>query len=38
MTDYNTSVKNCIEFYGYNNLELNKFNNYIDSLKGFLDE
>ena len=33
MTDYNTSVNNSIEFYGYNNIELKKFRNYIDSFE-----
>jgi len=34
MTDYNASVKNDIDFCGYNNLELQKFN-YIESFDGF---
>jgi len=34
ITDYNASVKNSIGFYGYNNLELKKFN-YIDSFESF---
>ncbi len=32
MTDYNASVKNGIEFYGYNNIELKEFN-YVESFK-----
>jgi len=35
MTDYNASVKNGIEFYGYNNIELKIFN-YIDSFDRFI--
>lgn len=34
MTDYNASVLNGIGFYGYNNLELEKFN-YIENFKDF---
>lgn len=34
MTDYNASKQNNILFYGYNNLELKKFN-YIDSFREF---
>lgn len=34
MTDYNASIKNGIGFYGYNNLELNKFD-YIESFEEF---
>ncbi|PHS55789.1 MAG: haloacid dehalogenase [Sulfurimonas sp.] len=34
ITDYNASTKNDIVFYGYNNLELKKFN-YIESFKEF---
>ena len=35
MTDYNASVQNGIEFYGYNNLELKQFGNYIGSFREF---
>ena len=35
MTDYNASTKNGIEFYGYNNIELKKFN-YIDNFDRFI--
>lgn len=31
MTDYNASVQNNIIFYGFNNIELKKFGNYIDN-------
>jgi len=34
MTDYNAALKNGIKFYGYNNLELKKFD-YIDTLSEF---
>jgi len=34
ITDYNASQKNGIRFYGYNNLELRKFN-YIESFENF---
>jgi len=34
ITDYNASVKNGIEFYGYNNIELKKYN-YIDTFQEF---
>ena len=34
MTDYNASVKNNIEFYGYNNQDLKQFK-YIDSFEDF---
>ena len=34
ITDYNASVKNEIGFYGYNNIELKKFD-YIDTFKEF---
>ena len=34
ITDYNASQKNGIGFYGYNNLELHKFN-YIESFENF---
>ena len=33
MTDYNASIKNDIKFYGYNNVELKQFANYIDSFQ-----
>lgn len=36
MTDYNASMQNGIEFYGYNNAELKKFN-YINCFEGFLN-
>ena len=36
MTDYNASKKNGIKFYGYNNLELKQFGNYIDSFTEFI--
>ena len=35
ITDYNASVKNGIQFYGYNNIDLKKFGNYIDSFEEF---
>lgn len=35
VTDYNAAKKNKIEFYGYNNLELKKYGNYIDSFGEF---
>jgi len=35
MTDYYSAVKNGIKFYGYNNLKLRKYGNYIDSFEGF---
>ncbi|MFK5974995.1 MAG: HAD hydrolase-like protein [Sulfurovum sp.] len=35
MTDYNASMNNAINFYGYNNSDLKKFDNYIDSFKEF---
>lgn len=35
MTDYNASIKNNIVFYGYNNLELKQFCNYVDSFQEF---
>jgi len=34
MTDYNASLENCIGFYGYNNIELSKYN-YIKDFKEF---
>jgi len=34
ITDYNASIKNSIGFYGYNNIELKRFN-YIESFKDF---
>jgi phosphoglycolate phosphatase-like HAD superfamily hydrolase len=34
ITDYNASIKNGIGFYGYNNIELKKFD-YIESFKEF---
>jgi len=34
MTDYNAALKNGIEFYGYNNTDLKKFN-YIDTFRTF---
>lgn len=36
ITDYNAAVKNGIKFYGYNNLELKKYGNYIENFEGFL--
>lgn len=35
ITDYNAAVINKIEFYGYNNSNLKKYNNYIESFKEF---
>jgi len=35
MTDYQASVRNGIEFYGYNNIKLQKFN-YINSMQLFM--
>lgn len=35
MTDYNAAIKNNIVFYGYNNLELKKLENYIDKFETF---
>lgn len=35
ITDYNAAVKNKITFFGYNNLELKKLGNYIDSFEEF---
>jgi len=34
MTDYNAALKNGIEFYGYNNTDLKKFN-YIETFRTF---
>ncbi len=36
ITDYNAAVKNGIKFYGYNNLELKKYGNYIENFESFL--
>lgn len=33
MTDYNASMENSIKFYGFNNSELKKLENYIDSFR-----
>jgi len=35
VTDYNASKLNNLEFYGYNNIELKQFGNYIDSFMEF---
>lgn len=36
ITDYNASKFNDIIFYGYNNIDIKKYGNYIESFKGFL--
>ena len=33
MTDYNAAKKNRIVFFGYNNIELKKFHNYIKTFE-----
>ena len=35
MTDYNASIINNIEFYGYNNIDLKVYKNYIEDFKVF---
>ena len=35
ITDYNASVDNAISFYGYNNISLKQYDNYISTFKDF---
>jgi phosphoglycolate phosphatase-like HAD superfamily hydrolase len=38
INDFQASEKNNIKFYGFNNLDLKKYGNYINTFKGFLFE
>lgn len=35
ITDYNAAIINGIDFYGYNNIDLKKYENYIENFKEF---